>query len=375
MPREIVVAAPVPSLRRRVRLAKLTRMLLKDGYAVRHLAWERAPGEVIDGKWEPTGPVTVKTLLHGGGYANRRVRVLYILWAIQVFLAVLRLPKGTVCFCLGWETAFPALIASYISRARIVFDDADRFSMFVSLPRPVASLVRRLERWTSDHCVIHIVPGLLQYEWRNDKMFLLRNAAMGEDYSSARCSDRKRPDHKLVLYMNGWIANDTGVGAVTHALRQLDKRGVDYLLYVAGKVVATDGADLMRNPRVKYLGELPQRVALEYYTVTDLVITLYDPVVTINRYAGSNKWADCIAMSTPFVVNREVESAADFLASGAAFGFEYSNFDELGDLFLALAGNPSLITEAKKKFLQHRHYAEPYEKQYEGLRSRINFDA
>jgi glycosyltransferase involved in cell wall biosynthesis len=369
-PSEVNFIAPVSSLQRRVRLAKLAKMLLRTGYNIQHLGWERVPGEMAEGGWSDSR-VRAKPLLKGGGYAQRRARLMYPLWMVAVFLRLLFARRGSVWFALGWETAFPALIASYVSGARVVFDDADRFSMLFEIPGPVGRLVRSLESWTSRNCVLHIVPCFSRYEWRHDGMFELRNVAMEEDYSAARAQPRARPRETCVIYMNGWIARDTGADFLQAAVLRLRERGLECRVLLAGKIASETGAELAELAGVQFVGDIEQRDALQWYAATDVVVTLYDPAVPINTYACSNKWGDCIHLGTPFIVNTEVVEALRFIASGAALGVRYGDIEALANAIERLSLDHDLRDRARVALARHRGDLPPFEEQFGALAKRL----
>jgi len=321
-------------------------VLKARGYHIRFFGWERRVGEFQE--WR-SPDLDEQTILRGGGYASRRTHLLYPLWMIAVFLHVLRLGRRTDVFCLGWETAFPALLASYFTGARIIFDDADRFSLIMRLPGPLHRAVQWCEQWTSRRVALHIVPGFSRYEWRGKNMAALRNAPSEADYAVAgprRLSGA--PATALVIYANGWIGETRGAPVFLEAMRRLEVRGANVRMIIAGRVDGPAGRELISLSSVEYRGELSQRDALAIYHEVDLALTFYDPRVPINRLAESNKWGDCVVLRTPFIVNEEVITARKFVDLGGAFSVPYSDVDSLVELLARLANDKSGILSCAK---------------------------
>lgn len=366
MSRHLVFLAPLSAMRKRTRLAKMARYLEDRGIGVRFLGWEREKGELARLVW---GGVLVeeRSILRGGGYASRKARLMYPLWMAVVFLRCLALRRGTVVWCLGWETAFPARIAAALRGLDIVFDDADRFSMLIRLPGPLQRALVRLERWTSRQCKLHLVPGWSRYEWRHEHMVLLRNSPLRADYEHAQAVTRHQPGTEITLYVNGWIAWDTGSRIVLKALDILAERDVPCRLIVAGRVTSNDGEALIARPEADFRGELPQRSALELYRVCDLALTLYDPSVAINRHAESNKWGDCVFLETPFVVNSEVETATKFVAGGAALSFPYNDSAALADIVEKVAKDPHILGRVRENLRGFQAEYQPFEDQLDEI--------
>lgn len=328
--------APLPAMRKRTRLAKMVPVFNAMGYRISFFGWERVPGEAQEFAWNACG-IQETTLMRGGGYANGRVRALYPLWMAKVFWQTLRLGRGKLLFCLGWETAFPALLASRLNGSRVVFDDADRFSMIVRLPGLAGRALDALERWTSRKAELHVIPGFSRYEWRHDRMIVLRNSPLEKDYLIAKQEAPLRPNAEIVLYANGWIGETRGAPVFLRLLELAAERGIDLQLVIAGRVDGENAHRLISHPQTRYLGELVQRDALAWYGVCDAVLTFYDPVVPINRMAESNKWGDAIFFGCPIIVNAEVETARSLVERGAALSTPYHNVSGLLQIAGALA--------------------------------------
>jgi len=331
--------APLPSPSIRTRLTKMVPIFNEHGYKVRFFGWERTAGESLN-----TGAndshIEETPILKGGGYSTKKALAMYPVWMLTVFWCVLRLGKGQLIFCLGWETAFPARLAAAFTGAQVIFDDADRFSLVLNLPSLVRRLVQRLERWTSFQCELHVVPGFARYDWKHQNMQLLRNTPLLRDFEIARVNVPERPSADFVLYANGWIGETRGAPVFLELLERAEKSGLNIHMVIAGRIEGPSADSLIRHNLVTYVGQVQQNEALSWYQATDLLLTFYDPIVPINRKAESNKWGDAVHFDTPFVVNSEVETAKNYIAKGAAFSVPYADAKKLFDLISDLVGSP-----------------------------------
>lgn len=345
MPTEIVFFAPLPAIKKRTRLAKMAPYILEQGGRIRFFGWEREPGEFAE--FASTDErIKEKIILRGGGYASQRARLLYPLWMVVVFFHVLRLGRGKTIFALGWETAFPAVLAGWFTGARIAFDDADRFSMILRLPGPLHRGLQRLEEWTSRRAQLHIIPGFSRYEWRHDRMIVLRNSPLEDDFAEAVRAAPPRPPHEVVLYANGWIGETRGAPIFLKLLDLADERNIDLHLVIAGRVSGDAAPKLLSHHRTTYLGEMPQRDGLAWYGISDAVLTYYDPEIAINRMAESNKWGDAVFFGCPIIVNSEVMTAKALLESQGAWAVPYQDADALASLVERLASDKNMHGQA-----------------------------
>lgn len=349
----VVFLAPLGAIQRRTRLAKMAALIRARGDELLFFGWERERGEAQALRGADPG-VRESIILRGGGYASRWTRLFYPLWMIAVFLRTLGLGRDKPLFCLGWETAFPALLAARFTGARVIFDDADRFSMIVRLPGPFQRWLEALERWTSRHVHLHLVPGFSRYDWRHERMVELNNSPLMADMERARARAPARPEAALVVYANGWIGETRGAPVFVRALDLIQARGLDIRMVIAGRVSGPASSRLIEHPRVSFLGEVSQGEALAQYAAADVLLTYYDPVVPINRTAESNKWGDAVFFGTPFVVNAEVATARDFVEAGAAWSLPYDDAEALVGLLRALSLDPARVREAGRRLSTFR---------------------
>ena len=362
----IHLIAPIPAINRRTRVNKQVDVLLKHGHNVTLLGWERLPGESC--RQRHSDPrVTEQMILHGGGYASRLTHLFYVFWMVRVFFKVLFLPRHSALLCLGFESAFPALLASKFTGAKILFDDADRFSMILALPRPFNNLIQAVEKWTSKHCTVHIVPGMTRYNWTGGNMAILRNTPNLADFELALAKRLHAALPEFVLYANGWIGETRGAPVFLALMRKLAVSGPQIKLRLIGRGDGSAYDILKELPNVIAMQEVPQIEALAAYCTANLVLTYYDPKVPINRQAESNKWGDCIFLGVPFIVNSEVETAAKFVEEGAAFSVPYADVDALEALILHLQSKPSLLADSKKRLQNFRSEYLPFDNAFEKI--------
>ena len=339
----VLLIAPFADHMRRTRLAKIIPQFVERGYSVRSWGWAREEPPISGGP--TTAPeLPEEIILRGGGTDRRRIRSLYPVWMARVFWRCLCRPRreDELLYCLGWESAFPALLASLMVGGRILFDDADRFSLVVNFPSAIRRLVQALEEWTSRRVLVHVIPGWSRYDWTAESMFMLRNTPRAEDIDEALSLEVARPEADLVVYANGWLGDTRGAGVILEVLRRLEQSSLNVAFLVAGRVDSPAGHELVRHSLVDYRGEISQLEALSLYSVSDVVLTLYDPSIPINRYAESNKWGDCVACGVPFVVNSEVRTAKEYVDRGAAWAVPYADAAGLAALLETLPSGDRL---------------------------------
>ncbi|ANQ25234.1 hypothetical protein BA894_01650 [Vibrio natriegens] len=341
---KIFVIAPLSSLSGRTRLYKLARYISENQLynLITHVGWERIPGEKEEIYLRDVD-INKEIILSGGGYGGRKTRFLYILWMIKVFFYCLfNVDKRSTVWALGFETAFPALLASKIKCYKVIFDDADRFSMLFKLPTSLKNIIEFLEEFTSRNVSCHVVPGSSRYDFASEKMYILKNLPSKSVVDKAKIlyknSELRWPQSKIIIYVNGWLGSGRGMRTALDISSHFSGRDVGFVL--AGKLDCIEAEELAKKEQVLYLGNVSNVEALSAYYASDFVFTYYDPSSPVNRHAESNKWGDAIATDTAVLVNSEVETARWLLDIGAAISTPYCNSQSIIEaLELALSGD------------------------------------
>jgi glycosyltransferase involved in cell wall biosynthesis len=352
MTKDLTVIYPLSSLKKRTRLTKLAELATDLGMTVTSWCWERVPGEAQDELNLPLGEKRV--LLRGGGWSTPRIKYYYLLWMWRVLLMLVRERPKSPVYCLGFETAFPALVAKSLVGTRYIFDDADRFSMIVRFPGVLQTILRWLERKTSEASEVNIIPGYERYEFRNSKQKVLKNMPDAKAVAKSDALKVARPEASLVVYVNGWMGETRGLSVLLEVAKRLQSQPEIHFL-AAGRVDGASAQAFVTLPNVTYLGEVANAQALAAYRVSDVVATLYDPSIEINRYAESNKWGDALYFGVPVLVNDEVMTAQFLRDAKACVSFAYHDAATLAATLQDLVQTPGKLETLKQNMTTLKH--------------------
>ena len=331
----LLILAPVPRLRKRTRLAKFARAYKNDTSRISFIGWERL---IEEASHPHDDEVSSTHIVHvGGGYATDSLGQHYAKWVTKAAVQTVRLNPDTI-HALGLEGALASLPQKILRpRTVLLYDDADRMTLCHKMPERARRIGQFVERMVTRASSAHIIPGEARYPdgLPNGNTILLKNTPSVETLEQAlelpvEVSDR------FDLLVTGWLGDTRGAAVIDAIAAELaeDKR---FRFVAAGRVTGDAAERFVQRDSVDYRGEVSNAEALRLARDSSLVFTLYDPAVIINRYAEPNKWGDCVAVGTPFIVNREVETAAEYVESGAAVEFGYHNPSEAAELIRQLA--------------------------------------
>lgn len=356
---KLIFVAPLSAISRRTRLLKVSNYMHASGFDIEHIGWERLPDEAKEHHLKY--PVTKSVILKGGGYGSKFTRLLYFVWMVVVFLRALFIKKEVQVWALGFESAFPCVLASKLRGFKVYFDDADRFSMVFGFPSVIKSIIESLEEWTSIHCHVHIIPGKARYSFSSPKFFELLNFPSETEVNAAKqlYTDRSWPRKNVVVNVNGWLGAGRGMGTILKVATNLQADSV--LIILAGKLDCKEAHELVTLPNALYIGEVSNAEAIASYFASDLVFTYYDPKTRINRLAQSNKWGDAIMTGIGVVVNQEVLTAKDLERNGLGISFEYEDTEGLTQWLRNASLDSSVVSrlkEAARAYAEHFGYFE-----------------
>ena len=359
----VVFLAPLARIEQRTRLAKFASTYQDIGFVTQHLGWDRSEA---DAAMPSTTANTPSRSLHsGGGHAEAGLGKHYVLWSLKLLIELVR-NRRSVVHALGPEAALPAALAKLLGRVDVlVYDDADRLSLCHTFPKPLFTLVQMLERFVSRRAQLHIVPGLERYPdgIPAERSLLLKNTPSISVLNELGPS-RRPSGSGLRLLATGWLG-DTRGAVLMHSLatHYLTDARVEFV--AAGRTTGEAADAFVSLPNVDYHGVVSNVRALQLCRDADLVLTLYDPAVVINRYAEPNKWGDCEALAVPFAVNSEVVTARPYLEGGMAVSAPYGDFDAWTELIESLLTGKSRLAGLKESAREQHEKYRTFEQQVE----------
>lgn len=369
--KRIKILAPLPSLSERTRLYKLSVFLYENlgFHDITHVGWERIEGERIEKRLN--FDIKKKIILEGGGYGTSKVKWLYLLWLVKSFFSSLKFNKKDVVWALGFESAFPAMIASKIKGFQVVFDDADRFSMIFNFPEPINGIIRYLEKVTSRNVAYHVVPGKQRYNFSSKKFFELKNTpSKGQLEIAKEISKNLKKPSDFVININGWLGSGRGMKEALHLIENVQNDNIKIILI--GKLDCKAAVALSKHKNVLYKGLMSNAETLAHYFISDLVLTYYDPKLKINQYAESNKWGDAIKTGIGIIVNEEVKSAVFIKENKLGVIMPYDDIEGLTLAIKELYNNRKTLDEYKENARQYSYIMPFYEDQLVTLFKNLN---
>lgn len=298
------------------RLIKQIRVLVREGYSIDVVFWNRGVDEKDDREKarEIEKAIEVNTFeirtsksSYGRGIFNFYVRGCYVL---KVIIFLLRNGKKyNIIHAIDFDSALPVFLYSFFNgKHKLVYDIADFIETFSSpVPDFVRKTIRLIDRKIMGRANVIILPDKnrirnVPKRFRN-KIYLVNNAP---DIDLKIVSEKskglsvKRPSKINLIYYGGF-SGDRGINFLLKIAKSMEDK-ID--IYFAGlgdlKELIMDYSRKLSN--VYYLGYLGQEEVLAYLSLMDISYVVYSPVYEHNRLSSPNKVFEAMAFGKPMIV-------------------------------------------------------------------------
>lgn len=292
-----------------------------------------------------------RTLLrtHRSGGLRQKVFCV-LLWIFVTARAVLALPRGRAVFCIGSLSTIGPILVAACKNINVVFINNDNVAISYDMPHYARAVVAVVESGLARMACVHVIPSGMRWKGWKGNLVVAHNSptrelmGAGREIAGARKYAR---DATFTVYVNGWLTERRGMDML---LRTVKRFGPSELrVIVAGKPKCKAAEELIKLDMVENVGSVSRQEAIALYFRADLTATFYDPAIPINRLAESNKWYECLLTGTPFVVNSEVITAAEFCDAGVCFSVPYNDVDALESLFRKVIEDGALLEDMRRK--------------------------
>lgn len=371
--KKFIVLAPLSSLSKRTRLFKLVKFVQANyRFEIHHYAWERIPGESTEDQLD--FEVHKKIIQRGGGYGGSKIKYKYFIWMFVSFFKCLRISKKDTVWALGFESAFPAMLASKIKGFKVIFDDADRFSLLFNFPKPIKKTIQFFERITSRKVFFHVIPGTERYDFESSRFFILKNMPSQSEIAKAReiFTGKMWGEGDVVVNVNGWLGGGRGMSTIFQSAKAVLGTNIKFIM--VGKLDCDAAHEMAKLENVKYTGSVSNAEALSTYLSSDFVFTYYDPATVINTFAESNKWGDAIKIGIAIIVNKEVVTAGYLNDAGVTISLPYDDHISLTEKLMYFAEHQDELEALKNKTGDISNKYGYYEEQLKSLFNKISVD-
>ncbi|MCK5547884.1 MAG: glycosyltransferase family 4 protein [Thermoplasmata archaeon] len=298
-----------------VRVHKEARTLVKNGYDVEIIAWDRdgkyPREEVIDGikvtryrryvKWGDLLPTFLGL----------------ILFRFHAFLKLIRHPPDFI-HCHDFDTLAPGVIAGKLESRIVVYDAHELYPEMVAnkLPPWAVGMLKKCDSFLARraNAVICVSMPLAQYYGRRvpGQVEVVMNCPETgspdtEKVDGIREKHDPGKDRFMVLYLGG-----LDPGRMVDELADMFSGLENDFVLVMGGFGTLEGNVMSKakaSENVHFIGRVRYDDALAYNSAADVLVAMYDPKNVNNRMGAPNKLFEAMMAGKPVLVSRDTYAA------------------------------------------------------------------
>ena len=305
------------------RLRKEIDTLLKEGYEVKVIIWERGWPFTCDKK------VDTKALKLNAPIGRINSLLYFPIWFLYLTFWLFK-TEWDVIHAVNFDTYLFALIAAKIKNKPVIYDIYDFYGDM--MPSLLRNIIVRMDRYLlpfsdvlilADEARIEQIGGII-----HQNIFTINNSPEEDNFDKSGFNDNI---NTFKVFIGGKILKERCLDMIISAIGKID--GVN--LSIRGHCDETEYKQRIIQLGQKfdnidmYLEGVPYEEIVEGPLSADLTIALYDPDIPNNRYASPNKLFEAMASKIPIIVNENTSMAAIVKKEKCGIVIPYGNEEAL----------------------------------------------
>lgn len=318
------------------RLKKEMDTLIKNGYEVKVIIWERGWPFTADQK------VDVKSLKLNAPVGSIGSAFYFPIWFAFLIFWLFR-TKWDVVHAVNFDTYLFSFFAAKIKNKPIIYDIYDFYGDV--MPGKLRNVVVSMDKYLLPFSDVLILADDSRVEQIggdvHKKIFTINNSPT-EYYFDKKYY--KSSMNAFKVFIGGKIAEQRCLDMIISAASKMK----DVELIVRGHCQEADYKNQMIQMSQKfdnvdvYLDGVPYEEIVEGTLSADLTIALYDPNIPNNKYASPNKLFEAMASKIPIIVNEDTSMADIVRKEKCGIIIPYGNEEALIWAISRLKDDPNL---------------------------------
>jgi len=327
---------------RDIRTPKEIRTLLREGYTVTLLSWDREDN--ADKSIKPEDYEEIR-LRYRAPWGIKVLPFLAIWWCFV--LIRLLIAEWDVVHALNIDNAIPAVIAGKLKRRPVIYEILDVYEEGLLLPRAIKAVLMYIDKLFMRLADAIIVADEAQIEGiggiPNRKIVSVYDSppdALGKKDSSYHSNEA------FTLFYAGVFSREKrlNIDKVIEAIKDID--GVK--LVIAGYGDLTGEIEELSNQlpdKIEFIGKINYAEVIERGLKANLFFSLRDPIIPTNRYTCGSTLLNAISVGRPILVSKGTSTATKVYEEKCGLIVDPNNLDEVKGAIIKLRDNPELCRE------------------------------
>lgn len=313
------------------RVLKEANTLVKHGYSVRILGWNRENNDFSERTIKLNNGTAIIQLFgisagYGDGVKGLHKLILFQLWVFFCLLILNR--KYQIIHSCDFDTALPSLLITKLLRKKMVYDIFDYYTHSHYVPLKLEAFIENIEKYVinqADAVIICTESRYKQIEMPpGEKCIVIHNTPdlnLTDNIDICKSNSNKLKIVYVGLLQPTRLLEEMAKGMDRRNKIELHIGGIGELEeYFYGLSKEKDN--------VFYYGRLPYPKVLKLELECDILFATYDPTIKNHKFSAPNKIYEAMALRKPIIVcnNTGVDEMVRQINMGITIGYSAEEF-------------------------------------------------
>ena len=333
------------TLNQSTRASKIARTLIRGGYYVIFLGWDRGSKSIEKEQWKKKDSIKeIKLRLRAP--IGTKIVLFYPIWWCFVFFALMT-KKWDIAYAINLESIPPAVIAGKLKGRPVIYDNLDSWEDYLPLPNVIRKISIKI-----DKIFMRLVNSvILADEMQVEEMGGIPNSKIVAVYDSPEdvtdvALKNNRSGKKFTLFYAGGLssARALNLDKAFNAIKDLE--GVKLVIAGYGDLV-DEIKDWSREvpEKIQFIGGISHEEVLLRIVEADLLFVFRSPWVLANKYICGSKLLETMMCGRPILVNKGTSTAIKVYKENCGLVVDANNIEEIKEAIIKLRDNPELCKE------------------------------
>jgi glycosyltransferase involved in cell wall biosynthesis len=358
--KRIIMLLAKNSVKSDARVISEAKALLKNGYDVSVIAWDR---KGVSKKSEEYESINIERIRLRTSFSNSSKLVFYlILFNIIAFFRLLS-ENFDIIHCHDLDTLFAGFFAGKLKSRKVIYDAHEIYPLMVQqhLPKIMVKMLCNVEFLLIKRVDILITVSEIFADYfeegvgKKTKIFVVMNCKDPEDFrtSEKRIAEFKKrfgiENHFMVLY-NGWLTPNNGLEELFNAIENLNSQIEDMIVVICGDGFASEEFKKVIKEKdiekyVKFVGKIQWKHIPLFINACNIMYVVYNPADKYTFLRTPVRLFEAIAAGKPIIASNFGELGRIIKKEGCGVLVDPKNPNELSYALLELNRNKHLYEE------------------------------
>lgn len=317
------------------RLSKEIKALLEFGYHVTLLFWNRNlenhenhenNSKYVEIGFNLKAPTGIKILIY-----------MPLWWIFQTYWLI-KLNLNYI-HSINLDTILPSLIISKIRGKKIIYEMYDTYEDHVILPKIIRNFIMSIDKiimFYSDIIILVDESRIAEFKKiPNKNLVIIYNSPENKKIYPIKTNS------KFNIFFAGALEKNRSIEKIMDIVKSLD----DVNLKIAGfgklsELIKSYANDY--NDKINFIGSINYDEVIKNSMSADLLFSLYDPKIPLNKFASSNKLFEAMMCSKPILVSKNTSMADKVNLNQCGLVVDCEDCEEIQKSILFLKENPEI---------------------------------